>query len=91
MEYPPLTPIEEYPLHPRGVYSDGSVWACAHPERPRDDLTTYDWRCEGCVLAAAVHLTADGDCLVMWTPTGGAEPIEKSLSWMIARSRWWLT
>ncbi len=88
-EYPPLTPLDDYPLHPEGIYSPEYIWACSAPERPRDAQTAYDWRCHDCVRAAEMHITLHGDDETEWTRTRGAEPIWRRLSWMVARSRWW--
>lgn len=86
MDYPPLAPVDKYPMHPAGVYPEESVWACTVPERPATDLTAYDWRCRSCVLAAQAHVLVCGDEEIMWQPTAGAERVPKTLSWMVARS-----
>lgn len=90
LDYPPLTSTVDYPLHPQGVYEHGPQWwACDQPERPRDRETTYDWRCPGCVVAAQAAIVNQGDDTMLWTATGGAEPVCKMLSWMVARSVYW--
>ena len=89
-DYPPLTPVSEYPLHPSGIYDmASSYWACSQPERERDGSTAYDWRCPNCVIAAAAAIVNQGDATMLWTPTGGADPVPKKLSWMVARSTHW--
>jgi len=88
-DYPPLISTDEYPLHPEGIYDEDSLWACDYPERPRDGRTVYDSRCASCVLAAEAGIANQGDDTMWWIRTGGAEPKQRTLSWMVARSRWW--
>jgi len=88
-DYPPLTSTDEYPLHPEGIYDEDSLWACDYPERPRDGRTAYDWRCAPCVLAAEAGIANQGDDTMWWIRAGGAEPEQRTLSWMVARSLRW--
>lgn len=90
MDFPPLTSVEDYPLHPDEIYEAGILWACSTPEREPDGRTAYDWRCRACVIAAQANIENLGDHSMWWTPTGGAEPQLESLSWMVARSLYWL-
>lgn len=87
MSYPPLTPLEDYPLH-SGANPD-TVWACSAPERPRDEKIGYDWRCRGCVFAANAHVIIQGDEVLYWTRGPGWHPEDTPLSWLVARSEWW--
>lgn len=88
MDFPPLTAVDEYPLHPEGIY-ENPLWACMTPERPRDGRTNYDWRCHACVRAAEAHIAVQGDDTMWWTITRGAEPKEVATSWMVERSQYW--
>lgn len=81
-EYKPLTPVEDYPLHPTDTYflEPGMYWACKQPERPRDKDTLYDWRCRGCVIAAEAHVKIHGDQELWWLN-------EVTMSYMVERSK----
>ena len=89
-DFPPLTSVVDYPIHPEGIYGPETWWACQHPERSRDDWTGYDWRCSPCVLMAGAHVKIQGDQVVHWTPTAGARPVIVTQSWLVERSRHWL-
>lgn len=89
-EYPPLTSVIAYPLHPTGIYPPDYVWACEHPERPRDNRTAYDWRCRPCVMLAEAHIRIHGDQVVAWKVNDRAEPTQVAQSWLVERSLHWL-
>lgn len=89
-DFPPLTSVTDYPLHPEGIYGSESWWACQHPERPRDDWTAYDGRCRSCAIAAGAHVKIQGDQVVHWLPSGEAKMQQVTQSWLVERSYYWL-
>lgn len=85
-EYPPLTPLSEYPLH---GWDYGEPYACQRPEDDRHGKPV-DWRCVFCLLAAQAELINNGDSEVLWRKSGESEEHVVKLSWLIARSEHWL-
>lgn len=83
--YPPLTSLAEYPLH---GWDYGDDYACQRPEDP--DAGQYDWRCGLCLMAAEASLAVNGDRPVGWRLNAEDPEQEVRLSWLIARSRYWL-
>lgn len=89
--YPPLTPLSTMPLHGGAVdFLQGTEFACAY-DGPRHQGTLYDWRCEGCVDAAARHLEESGDEYSEWRLSVGDEPAIVSHSWLLNRAMYWRT
>lgn len=89
-EYTPLAPVEDYPLHPEGIYPPNFYWACTAPERPQSSKTMYDWRCHKCVLMAQVHIEIHGDKgMVSWKRDGVTRAEDVLLSWLVDRSLYW--
>lgn len=84
--YPPLTAVEDYPLH--GWDYEGMPYACQRPEDA--DCNQYDWRCPKCLLAAQTSLMNDGDKDVRWKHNADAPEQSVKLSWLIDRSIFWM-
>lgn len=82
--YPPMTPVDEYPLH---GWDYGDSYACQRPEDP--ECGVYDWRCPRCLLAAQATLLHDGDSTVMWRQDADTAEVPVMLSWLISRSIYW--
>jgi hypothetical protein len=74
--YPPLTPVEVYPLH--GWDYDGNLYACQGGD------SQYDWRCLACVEIASLD---DADRPVMWKQDADTPEREVTLGWLVARSK----
>lgn len=89
-QYPPITPVEEYPLHPAETYGPEFVWACQDLGGQRGRWTVYDWRCPACIGEARRHVVDQGDHWMAWTRTAGEAPEPVLLSWLIARGDHWL-
>lgn len=73
--YPPLTPVESYPLH---GWDYGADYAC------QGGLSQYDWRCRRCVQIAALD---DADRAVAWKQDAETPERDVTLGWLVARSR----
>lgn len=76
-DYPPLTPVEEYPLHGWDYNRD---YAC----RTLENTRTFDWRCPDCV---AIAETYDPEITTFWKLNEGIEEQQVALGWLVARSR----
>ncbi len=87
IDYPPLTPLSGYPLH-NWDYGDENPYACERPEDPT--CTQFDWRCPACLLAAQAQLINKGDYSTAWRRYDISPAVEVKLSWLIARSIYWL-
>lgn len=88
--YPPLTPLDQMALHGGGVdFSDDHWFACAQPERPRDNCVMYDWRCPACVLAGEAHIRNQGDLEMIWHYKAGDVGQQVLMSWQITRAHYW--
>lgn len=81
VEYPPLTPVEEYPLH--GWDYDGRRYAC----QGAGDNHVYDWRCPVCVSLAELWVNWNGDDLTGWKQSLRHLERQVLVSWLIERSR----
>lgn len=81
-EYIAPPPTVNRPLHPAPERS----WACLHPERPRDEATSYDFKCRACALHASVSLRTQGDRSQRMHTSNGEESY-LPLSWLVARAR----
>lgn len=75
--FPPLTSIEDYPLH--GWNYDNRHYACA-----QDGSMVFDWRCPQCVTEAEKH---DPATPTYWKLDEGIEERRVTLGWLVARSR----
>ncbi len=86
--YPRLTPLRDYPLH--GWSYGGIEYACRlkHPEEVEHQA--YDWRCPDCVALADAWIKDHGDKGVVYRRDAGSEEEVVLLSWLVARSRYWL-
>lgn len=84
-DFPPLTPVAEYPMH---GWDYGEDFACQRPEDP--SCLVFDWRCNACLLAAQAYIENFGDVEVAWRQDANTPERPVSLSWLIDRSLWWL-
>lgn len=84
-DYPPLTSTAIYPLH---GWNYGTEYACKRPEDPA--CMTFDWRCGYCILAAQASVQRYGDTIVQWRRDAESAEVPVQLSWLIARSLYWL-
>lgn len=89
VEFPPLTSLVEYPLHPTGIYDEHNRWACLDPESPTQNVTAFDWRCPACVIAAQATIVNQGDRRVSWRQSADDEDKDVTLSWLVARAVYW--
>lgn len=82
----PLKPLTEQPLHAQEL-PDAHVWGCQANQDYPTVLLHFDWRCRACTEVAA---RKDGDRLMEWDPSAGANPhavIEIiPLSWLVDRA-----
>lgn len=87
--------VADEPLHSFMLRS-GQWYACAHPERPSDKGTCYDWRCWPCVLAAQGQLiNAGGKTQLIRSDRTGRfrgqftleSLVKRALTWHAARGR----
>lgn len=78
--YPPLTPVEVYPLH---GWNYGPAYTC----QPEGNSLQYDWRCPDCVTKAETLLERHPDTVVRWKRNADAPPVLTPLAWLVARSR----
>ena len=77
-DYPPLTPVEEYPLH---GWDYGSRYAC------QGVLGVYDWRCTDCVNLAWNEVVMGRDTTTQWRQSAAHDERPVTLGWLVARSR----
>lgn len=73
---PPLTPVEEYPLH---GWDYNRSYACVEP-----GSMAFDWRCPACVSEAEKH---DPQTLTWWKLNAGIDDEQVTLGWLVGRSR----
>ncbi len=85
--YPPLTPLAKFPLHSRDPRGHGIPYACERVESPWE---AYDWRCPDCVALAEARIAERGDVATVYRDNDEAEEQVVMLSWLVARSRYWL-
>lgn len=92
MTYPPLTPLDKYPLH-RGETE--SNWACMLAKDGRINHVPFeeqcfDWRCRDCVLwALYATIQLSDEHPMEWNPDWDSPPQQVTLGWMIDRSLFW--
>lgn len=84
----------DVPLH-GGKMFDPWYWACKQPERPDDNYTRYDFRCEGCLLAGEMVIRTNPEradrtapAKVSHGPNQGLN-VEISLRDLVTRAREW--
>jgi hypothetical protein len=78
VEYPPLTPLSEYPLH---GWDYGRQYAC------QGGVSTYDWRCAECVDIAWNEVVQGRDVHTWWRQSVDHDEREVTLGWLVARAR----
>jgi len=80
------------PLHSGRAAS--SLWACRIDDRWRPDVNdvVFDWRCLGCAQAAVGYVDAGQDIDIdwRWRADDGIDHGPVKLSWLAARSMYWL-
>lgn len=77
IDFPELTSLKEYPLHPKGE----DHYKC----NPHDNNAETDWRCYRCVSVELLRLKDFGDEWCDWTIDGDQHKVVK-LSYLVARS-----